>query len=199
MNSHDSQIGRRDFFRFGVSKAVDMASQVTAAKIAMTATPWIRPPFALAEPLFLDACTSCGKCAEACTYGVLFDLPASVGGKAVGTPAMDLLKRGCHLCEDWPCVSVCEPGALKQVDPDEDDEEPRPLPPKFARVSIDTDTCLPYAGPECGACAYACPVPGALNWDGPKPSIDQDACTGCALCREACITEPNAIKVASMS
>lgn len=110
----------------------------------------------------------------------------------VGTPALDLSHRGCHLCEDWPCVAVCEPGAL--VLP----QEPEPAPPRLAAARIDTNSCLPYAGPECGACAHACPVPGALTWQGPKPSIDPEVCTGCALCREACITEPKSITIATL-
>ena len=51
-------------------------------------------------------------------------------------------------------------------------------------------------GPECGACTDACPVEDALEWeDGIKPVVNGERCTGCALCREACILDPKAIKV----
>ena len=102
---------------------------------------------------------------------------------------MDLSSRGCHMCSDWPCVLACEPGALgwKQDD--------LGAFPKLAKVTINEDTCLPYQGPECGACAESCPVPNALHWVGSRPTIDQDACAGCALCREACITIPNSITI----
>jgi len=64
-------------------------------------------------------------------------------------------------------------------------------------ASIDERSCLPYLGPECGACADSCPVAGALQWpDGRKPVIDQDLCAGCALCREACIVDPKAVGIA---
>jgi ferredoxin-type protein NapG len=63
-------------------------------------------------------------------------------------------------------------------------------------VRIDPETCLPYSGPECGACAHSCPVPGALEWEGGlRPVVNDDRCTGCALCREACIMEPKAVEV----
>ena len=96
------------------------------------------------------------------------------------------------MCADWPCVAACEPDALTRPD--------SPAPAKLARVHIDTDICLPYLGPECGACADSCPVPGALRWtDGVRPVIDEDVCTGCALCREACILDPKAVVVSAVT
>ena len=114
--------------------------------------------------------------------------------QVVGTPAMDLLNKACHLCDDWPCVEACEPKAL--IFPEQEDDEIRALP-FIAHAEIDKQTCLPYKGPECGACESACPVPGALKWDMTKPSIDQELCTGCGMCREACIVEPKAVIIYS--
>jgi NAD-dependent dihydropyrimidine dehydrogenase PreA subunit len=43
-------------------------------------------------------------------------------------------------------------------------------------------------------------VPGALRWtDGVRPVIDEDVCTGCALCREACILDPKAVVVSAVT
>lgn len=190
----EAAMKRRDLFRLGARKAAGIASRAAARKVAKEAENWIRPPFAAAELDFLLACTRCDKCIEACPHDVLFKLPPRWGIKAAGTPAMDLRVRGCHLCDDWPCVAACEPDALKL--PGGDEKTPPPL--KLALVTIDTKTCLPYLGPECGACADSCPVPGALEWRGPKPVINQDVCTGCALCREACIADPKAIGVAAL-
>jgi ferredoxin-type protein NapG len=109
-----------------------------------------------------------------------------------------LAVSGCHLCADWPCVTVCEPRALKLPKPGDDqpDDVPPPILPKLANAAINMKPCLPYAGPECGACKHACPVPGALLWvGGTKPVIDDAVCTGCALCREACITDPKSIDI----
>lgn len=186
---------RRDFFRAGARKAAQITSRLVVEKIAWQADGWIRPPFAADELTFLLRCTRCDKCIEACPHGVLFNLPARLGPRVAGTPAMDLLKRGCRLCADWPCVGACEPDALRLP---EHGEGTPPAPPRLARVRIDRNTCLPYSGPECGACADSCPVPGALEWeDGLRPVINEGICTGCALCREACIMDPKAIEIAA--
>jgi ferredoxin-type protein NapG len=181
---------RRDVFRFGAQKVAGAAYELASQKAERRAKNWLRPPFAQPELEFLLSCTRCDKCIEACPHNVIFKLADRVGLDGAGTPALDLLNHGCHLCQDWPCVTACEPGAL--VLPEKADDTPA----KLAVVEIDTATCLPYSGPECGACAHACPVPGALEWEGGgRPVINQEHCTGCALCREACIVAPKAITV----
>lgn len=156
---------------------------------------WIRPPFALPEPQFRGACTRCGDCIDACPHGVIFALPAKLGPQVENTPALDLLNKGCHLCEDWPCVTACEPEALKLP---ELEEGAPPAVPRLALAEVDTEACLAYLGPECGACAHVCPIPGALTWEnGTKPVIKADLCNGCALCSEACIVDPKAIKISA--
>ena len=178
----------RELFTLGWRKAAGNGA-------ARRSRRWIRPPHALPEPEFLIKCTGCGDCISACPHDVAFALPAGSGLQAETRPALDLLNRGCNLCDGWPCVTACEAGAL--VRPDPAGEAPTALP-RLALVEIDTDTCLAYLGPECGACAHACPVPGALEWEGGiRPVVKTDICTGCALCREACIVEPKAIRVSA--
>lgn len=183
---------RRAFFRLGLDRALNALLSTADAATQKETARWFRPPFALRELSFQLACTRCDKCIEACPHQVLFRLPMEYGVRAAGTPAMDLLTRGCHLCADWPCVNVCEPGALKRPVMPEGEGIP---PPVLARARIDARHCLPYQGPECGACNNVCPVPGALTWDGPRPVIHENLCTGCALCREVCITTPKAVGV----
>ncbi|MEE8435675.1 MAG: hypothetical protein V3S64_12885, partial [bacterium] len=60
-------------------------------------------------------------------------------------------------------------------------------------------SCLPFQGPECGVCVSVCPVPGAIALEGTLPRIDLEHCTGCALCRRACIVSPSAITVHSLA
>ena len=179
---------RREFFRLGARKAAETVVRMASERAENRARNWLRPPFARPELEFLLCCTRCDDCIVACPHDVIFKLPAQYGIEAAGTPAMDLTNRGCHFCEGWPCVAACEQNTLALAED----------APRLATVQIDTDVCLPYSGPECGACADSCPVPGALEWrDGVKPHINQDICTGCALCREACITEPKAINVSA--
>lgn len=186
---------RRNFFRAGIGRVVDVGSSAAEAAANKRARRWVRPPFALSELEFLLACTRCDKCVEACPHDVVFALAVDTGIDVAGTPALDVMNKGCQLCSDWPCISACEDAALilPEVEPAE-----IPPRPKLARVSIDTDTCLPYQGPECGACASACPVPNAMIWRDAKPQIVDEICTGCGLCREACIVEPKAVTIRSI-
>ena len=84
---------RRDFFRTGARKTAEIAYQVASDRAARRAQSWLRPPFAVDELDFLLACTRCDKCIEACPHHVLFKLPARLGLRVAGTPAMDLLNR----------------------------------------------------------------------------------------------------------
>ncbi len=182
---------RREFFRLGARKTAEAVVRMADERAESRARNWLRPPFAQPELDFLLCCTRCDDCIPACPHDVIFKLPARYGIEVAGTPAMDLANRGCHLCEDWPCVTACERQALALQAPELNQGAPR-----LAKLQIDTDVCLPYSGPECGACADSCPVPGALEWrDGVRPHINQDVCVGCALCREACILTPKAITV----
>ena len=183
---------RRDFFRKGFGKAAEAVVKGADKRAAAKAKKWIRPPFAVDELEFLLACTRCNACIEACSYAVIFPLAARLGADVAHTPAMDLLKKGCHLCNDWPCVTACETNALLLP------EEENPVPAKLAIARIDENACLPFSGPECGACVAICPIPGALVLESEKPVIDQEQCLGCGLCREACIVEDKAITISSV-
>jgi len=200
-------LDRRAFFTRGAGKAAQAITKHAAEQVRKNAMRWIRPPFAIEELDFLLACDRCGDCTDACPHDVIFPLSSKLGVKVYATPAMDLLNQGCHLCEDWPCVEACPKEALKlpvnqqdkALDKEASGEKNTPrILPVLAVVSINKETCLPYSGPECGACNI-CPVQGAMTWEMQKPVINSLLCTGCALCREACIVEPKAITVKSVN
>ena len=183
---------RRQFFRRLTGQTTEAAVKQVEARVLEKAKQWIRPPFAIHELEFLFTCTRCGDCARACPHQVIFNLPARLGADVVGTPALDLLNKGCHLCDDTPCVSACTAHALRR------DTASTLTQLRLAQVQIDTSRCLPYLGPECGACISTCTIEGALVFHHEKPHIDPQRCTGCARCREACITEPKAVTVVAM-
>jgi len=185
---------RRGFLKRSVQKTAEHAVEAVEARLKERARRWIRPPFAVAELDLLLGCTRCGDCIDACPHKVIFPLKASLGPDVAGTPAMDLTNNACHLCQDWPCVTACEPGVLK-LPPTESETETLP---RLAIARVDTEACLPYLGPECGACAESCPVEGALGWQGDKPVIHPDHCVGCAQCRRACVLDPSAILIQSL-
>ena len=190
-----ASLDRRAFLRAGTRKVAEGVVDQVDKRVRDRAKHWIRPPYASDELEFLTACTRCSECINACSHDVIFSLPPRLGAMVTGTPAMDLTNKGCHLCADWPCVAACQTGALKR--PQKKSNVTAPLP-KMAEANIDPRACLPYLGPECGACASSCPVTGALVWYAGKPTIDPVQCTGCSLCREACIVDPRAIKISSL-
>ena len=179
---------RRDFLRRGIGKVTETAVKHVDEKVTRRVN-WIRPPFALPELEFMLACTRCDACIEACPHGVIFPLAIRLGADVVNTPALDLLNKACHLCEDWPCVTVCEPGALQKPAAEEK------VWPTLALAKVNTDSCLPYMGPECGACRDSCPIDGALQWQAERPVIHAAVCSGCGLCRDSCVLEPKAITI----
>ncbi len=193
MSKH--KLDRRAFFSLGLKKTAKVAVDLAQSRVEKRARRFIRPPFALNELDFLIKCSRCDACIKACPQEIIFPLPARLGVEVVSTPALDLLSGACHLCGDWPCVSACEPQALRFPNLEEESEE-KPLP-RLATAFINKESCLPYSGPECGACGSVCPVPGVLTWDMTKPEINRLTCIGCAQCREACITEPKSITLRS--
>ncbi|MFT5172648.1 MAG: ferredoxin-type protein NapG [Gammaproteobacteria bacterium] len=190
-------MARRHFLESGVAKVSAAVVHEADSYIERMASRWIRPPFALQEIDFLLACTRCDGCIDACPHHVVFALPNRLGAAFAGTPALDLLNHGCHLCDAWPCVAACAPGALRLGQQDADGAVR--IVPKLAVARIDTDHCLPYMGPECGACAGSCPIPEALHFNAERPEIDEQRCVGCGLCRQSCIVEPKAVTLRSIT
>lgn len=184
---------RRNFLKRSVQKTAERALESVEARVKERARHWIRPPYAVTELDFLLSCSRCGDCIAACPHKVIFPLKASLGADVAGTPALDLTRRACQLCEDWPCVTACETGSLRATEQEDTDA----TLPRLAIAKIDQESCLPHKGPECGACEGSCPVEGALTWREYKPVIDSELCVGCAQCRHACVLQPSAIKIVS--
>ncbi|MCP4934449.1 MAG: hypothetical protein GY927_09655 [bacterium] len=191
----DEKLDRRAFFTLGIKKTAKAAVNIAQARVEQRAKNFIRPPFAIEELDFLLKCTRCDACIKACPHEIIFPLSARLGVEVVSTPALDLLSGACHLCDGWPCVVACEPQALQLPSDLEPDEEV--AHPHLAIATIIAQTCLPFSGPECGACGSVCPVPGAIKWDMTRPTINEEICIGCAQCREACITEPKSITIST--
>ncbi len=152
---------------------------------------FLRPPGALAEKEFLDACIGCGQCANVCPNKCISLYGLEAGLENLATPKISARARGCILC--MACTQVCPTAALQKLEPTE--EGKRAVNMGVAVVS--TDVCYSYAGRTCGVCYRACPLPGKAMRLGlmETPIINVDECVGCGLCEQSCVHMPQAIRV----
>jgi len=131
----------------------------------------LRPPGAIKEALFPDACSSCGDCVTACPQGII------LRGSG-GYPEIDFRQGECTFCER--CIDVCSEGALGH---------PTDTPPWRAQLRVGGH-CLAQRQIVCQTCADSCEVE-AIDFrptlgSVAVPEIDQDRCTGCGACIAAC-------------
>jgi len=165
----------------------------------------LRPPAALPEDDFLKTCIKCGLCVEACPYDTLV-LAKPGDHKPIGTPYFVPRDVPCYMCPDIPCVPVCPTGALDEQSVTDNGK----LDINMAQMGlavVDEESCVAFWGIQCDACYRACPIFGqAITIEYSKnertgkhafmkPVVHSDACTGCGLCEQACITEKPAIHI----
>lgn len=136
----------------------------------------LRPPYALAEAAFLDACTACDDCINACPSKII------VRGSA-RYPEVDFKRGECSFCGD--CQRACQVGALAGEAPQ-------------WRMQMDSAKCLAHQGVECRVCGESCesraltfrPQLGGIS----QPLLDVDACTACGACVAPCPTQAISIQ-----
>ena len=130
----------------------------------------LRPPWAIEEYDFVDSCTSCEACFNACTQKVI-----QLDSRK--QPYIDFDKSECTFCGD--CVNACESGALNFSK----------SPPWNAIASINHH-CLAEQQTYCRSCGEVCeteaisfrPFSRAIS----KPEIKTDNCNGCGACVSIC-------------
>ena len=190
-----------------------------AAK-AKSAPLTLRPPAALKEEDFLRTCIKCGLCAEAC-----LNRPSNIDKETgrprqqtlkmakaeddvtIGTPFFKPRDVPCYMCEDIPCVPVCPTEALDSLLVTNKENELDPNMMDMGIAVVDPNSCIAFWGIQCDACYRACPLLdvaikleyGRNERTGKhallKPVVVMNACTGCGLCEQACVTEKAAIFV----
>jgi ferredoxin-type protein NapF len=130
----------------------------------------LRPPWALAEADFLQACTRCGDCIGAC--------PTHIITSDSGYPTIDFAKGECTFCGD--CAAACAPRALMRSD--------EQLP--WSARAVINEPCLAQQRVECRICGDQCaaaairfpPLLGGIAF----PALDPERCTGCGACVAPC-------------
>ncbi len=130
-----------------------------------------RPPWALAEESFLDACTRCGACVPVCPTRIIVIVR--------GYPEVDFKLGECTFC--GACATACKDKALLNSD-----SQIRPWAIK-AQVA---GACLAQRGVECRICGDHCAV-AAIRFSPrlggpPVAEVDAVSCTGCGACVAPC-------------
>ncbi len=196
----DTEMSRRNLIRQGVhmfAKPTVEKIQSKIDKVNQTVdkftkrVPLLRPPGALSERAFLQACTRCDKCIHACPKDAILRVPKKMGFLIMDTPYIDPIKVPCVMCDDLPCISACPDGALLPVPGGPADVE-------MGYAILDKNKCQAYGHTFCQQCVIDCPIPGAITQNREQqPIFHKDICTGCGVCVRSCSTVniPVAIKI----
>jgi len=133
----------------------------------------LRPPWSRAGDAFDQACTRCGKCADAC--------PPHGRRIENGRLRVDYADGECTFC--GACATVCPEPAFDMA------ALAANARPWHVGARID-NTCLARLGVECSSCGDSCEahairfrVHGGTT---PDPRVDPHLCTGCGACVRVC-------------
>jgi len=196
--AEDPEYDRRNLLRQGVHFFAKPAVDKVQGKIdginkvmdkITKRVPLLRPPGAISERQFLQACSHCDECIHACPKDAILRAPKKMGFLVFNTPYIDPMRNPCVMCADLPCISACPDKALLPVQELSD--------VNMGYAILDKKKCQAYGDTFCQQCVIDCPVPGAIHQVNDRPIIDKNICTGCGVCMRSCSTVniPLAIKI----
>jgi len=179
---------RRRFFREAVVKALGPIAGYLDGRLPRGPDRvLLRPPGAIEEDAFLETCSRCGACADACPADAIFLLGQSHGDRA-GTPVIDPDRAPCVVCVGLLCTNTCASGALLPL------ADPRSI--RMGLAEVYEPLCTRTQGEDCTLCVERCPIgETALRFHGAGPPEVLAGCVGCGVCQHACPTSPKAIVV----
>jgi len=158
---------------------MDMSRRGFLRGRSKAATAPLRPPWALAEAAFIEACTRCGVCVEKCPTGIL------VGGNG-SFPVVDFQRGECDFCGE--CLAACGDHALLKIE----------AAPPWHIAPVIAASCIAQQNVVCRSCGDYCP-PQALRFrprigSAAVPELDAAVCTGCGACVAVCPAQAITIK-----
>ena len=157
-------ISRRGFLAAGAVGAAMVGVGGFGAVSRQADAAFVRPPGAESNAQLVAACDRCGRCLQACPYGIVTPVPL----------AFD------HGCCDFcmQCVDACPTGALAYGGPRERD---------LGVAVVVKDACVAWDWAGCTVCKDECPVEGAITLDDhDRPVVHPEYCDGCGKCEQVC-------------
>lgn len=136
----------------------------------------MRPPGATEPISFIELCTRCDACLDACPTDVIYRGDG-------GFPELSFHLDACEGCGE--CQKACQTGALL----------PGLTSWPAGKWRLE-EQCLPRQGVACQSCADACDqqaIAFVLDRTLPIPSLTEDLCTSCGACVSVCPTNAIAI------
>jgi polyferredoxin len=169
----------------------------------------MRPPGALPERQFLEACTRCSECMKVCPTNALQPALLETGPEGIWTP---LLIPSIGPCAEkcTACGDICPTHAIQPFT-----WQDKRYKLKMGLANVDHNTCVAWnGGRDCIVCAEVCPysavifrdvfddslpkdptqpitAPGNKGRTKRVPTVDEKLCTGCGICEYGCPVLPN--------
>lgn len=211
MGDKSGKTSRRGFFRQALAEGLEPLLELVtqddrsgssgvaradgrAAEADLSTDRLLRPPGAIPDPAFAEACHRCGACIEACPADAIFSwvYGAEVSGgnsPGNGTPVLRANRGACVVCDGLQCTHVCPSGALLPVHSSADIN--------MGLAVVDQDLCVRASGEDCRLCVERCPLGHEAIELGTDdfPAILESGCVGCGVCEFACPTVPEAIRI----
>jgi polyferredoxin/ferredoxin len=153
----------------------------------------IRPPGAIPEVDFVNACIHCGKCMKVCPTNGLQPCLLDAGLNGLWTPRLAARIGGCEKNCNM-CGQICPTSAIRKLPLEEKTYA------KMGTAVIDRARCIAWEQDRvCLICDEACPY-GAISSLSEtvrgttllRPFIDERVCNGCGLCEARCPIEGRA-------
>lgn len=182
---------RRSFFRQSlrqllgpVVESLDKKFQQIEREFEKHMKPtFLRPPGALPEKDFLETCSRCRACVDACPAQCI-RIDANEAG---GAPYIDPSLMPCVVCTGLECMTRCPSGALVMT---------RPFEIDMGTARWTSSHCLRTNGDDCTKCVDECPIGEvAIVVVGRAIKVIDQGCIGCGVCQYQCPSTPKAIRV----
>ncbi len=140
----------------------------------------ISPPGSTSVQHFLDFCTACHLCLEACPTKCLRPAYMEYGFDGILKPHLNFTEGFCNF-DCTACSDVCPAGAIRPIDLAE-----KKLT-RIAKADLHLNECIAACDKtDCGACSEHCPTKALDMVDLQQPVYDRDSCIRCKKCVTAC-------------